>query len=241
MTQTGTASASATLCSGKAVKVSRADLALIRTPERTTSFVPVPHADLVDGIEESLKRHSLSIVKQDYAVQNDGQKLYGVMVLASQTDEYSFAIGIRTSNDKTLAAQLIAAMQIFVCENGAFSGEPIVWRKHTSGLVIMDEINAGVDKTVLRFGNLSNRVEQLKALPLTDVEAKALVIDSVKKGVIAKTLIMDVVKEWEEPQHPEFEPRNMWSLHNSYTEVFKTLRPNIAMDNAIELGRMFAL
>jgi uncharacterized protein DUF932 len=238
---TGTQRASAALSSGKAVKVLRGDLALIKTPEATKSFTPVPHNFLVDGIEAALNKRSLKISSENYAVQNEGQKLYGTMVLTNDTEEYSFALGIRTSNDKTLAAQMIAGMRVFVCDNGSFSGEPITWRKHTSHLDIMAEIESGVDLAVARFGRLNNRVAELKEMELSNDTAKAMVVDSVMAGVMSERLILDVVKEYLEPSFKEFEPRNQWSLHNAYTTVFRALRPNIAMDNAIELGKFFAL
>ena len=36
-------------------------------------------------------------------------------------------------------------------------------------------------------------------------------------------------------QHPEFEPRNCWSLLNSYTEVFKGTNPRDLMPRTIRL------
>jgi hypothetical protein len=34
-------------------------------------------------------------------------------------------------------------------------------------------------------------------------------------------MIADVLDQWEKPAHQEFAPRNLWSLHNSFTEVYK--------------------
>jgi hypothetical protein len=33
--------------------------------------------------------------------------------------------------------------------------------------------------------------------------------------------VTDLLKEWREPSHEEFNGRNAWSLFNSYTEVLK--------------------
>ena len=240
MTQTATATAS--LSKGAAVEVSRQGLSLIETPERTSSFYPVAHAELVDLIENRLASHGMVIQKERYAVQSNGMKLYGVMILKHQTrEDFSFSIGIKTSNDKSLAAQLIAGTNIFVCENGMFSGMPITWRKHTGDLDIASEITDGVNRAVQCFATLDTRISILKETAISVTEAKAFVVDAAMKGVISERLIVDVVKTFIEPPHAEFADPNMWSLHNSFTEVFKTLRPNVAMDNAIELGKMFEL
>src|ERR1700678_1762926 len=116
----------------------------------------------------------MAITSQQYAVQGGGVKLYGTMVLKHQIHEdFTFAIGIRTSNDKTMAAQLIAGITVFVCENSMFSGEPIIWRKHTSNLDISAEIENGVERTIARFQSLDTRVAQMKSEKISVTEAKA--------------------------------------------------------------------
>ena len=39
----------------------------------------------------------------------------------------------------------------------------------------------------------------------------------------------DVVQEWREPSHSEFRPRNLWSLFNAFTEVYKTQSPMLTL------------
>src|SRR5260221_3349 len=48
-----------------------------------------------------------------------------------------------------------------------------------------------------------------------------LVIRSVDAGVCANSYIPDVLQEWRHPQHDTFEPRNVWSLFNAFTETLK--------------------
>jgi hypothetical protein len=40
-------------------------------------------------------------------------------------------------------------------------------------------------------------------------------------GVCANSYIPDVLREWREPKHKEFEERTVWSLFNSFTEALK--------------------
>jgi hypothetical protein len=51
---------------------------------------------------------------------------------------------------------------------------------------------------------------------------------------------MKVSREWRKPQHEEFEPRNMWSLYNAFTEVYKGLQVHEVMDRHIQLHRFAA-
>ncbi len=64
------------------------------------------------------------IVKEEYAVQNDGKLLFGVMDLKwGETMEHRAALGIRTSNNKQFAISLVAGARVFVCDNLIMAGE----------------------------------------------------------------------------------------------------------------------
>ena len=42
-----------------------------------------------------------------------------------------------------------------------------------------------------------------------------------KAGALPKSKIIDVVDQWESSDHPEFWDRNVNSLYNAFTEVYK--------------------
>jgi hypothetical protein len=226
-----------------AVRISRGDLISIPTPLATDTFKPVPHDQLVDLVEKRLGNHGMYIAKEEYAVQTAGQKLFGTITLRHQTRaDFSFTIGLRTSNDKTLPVQMVAGSRVFVCDNLSFSGEVTICdRKHTAGLNIQSEVYDGVDRAIMRFTALDTRIQELKAIEISDIEAKATIYDAVATGVINQNLLSVVGKHYFEPPHDEFKPRTMWSLQNAGTEAIKSLRPNIAMEATIQWGKMFAL
>lgn len=225
-----------------ATPISRNDLSMIKAPAATQTWKPIPHADLVNCIEETLRRNHLNIAKEEYAVQSEGNKLFGVMTLNSEFGDFATALGIRTSNDKSFPVQMIAGARVFVCDNLAFSGEVIMLRRrHTSGMNLREEIAGGIERAVAKFQDVTSSVVKMKAIDLTgkDVAAKAKILDAAVKGVMPLRLIPSVYENYFTPKHPEFEPRNAWSLHNAFTESFKELKPNIAMQAGVELGRLF--
>jgi len=65
------------------------------------------------------------------------------------------------------------------------------------------------------------RIERYKEHDLTNEQVHDIVIRSVDVGVLPNRRVPDVLTEWREPSHEEFNGRNAWSLFNSYTEVFK--------------------
>lgn len=225
-----------------ATPIGRGELKFVQTPLATQTWKPIPHSMLVDCIEETLNRNHLQIAKEEYAVQSEGNKLFGVMTLSSEFGGYALALGLRTSNDKSFPVQMIAGARVFVCDNLAFSGDVIMLRrKHTAGLNIREEVAGGIQRAVAKFADVSTSVDRMKAIDLTgkDVAAKAKILDAAVKGVMPLRLIPSVYENYFEPKHEEFRPRNAWSLHNAFTEAFKELKPNIAMQSGVELGRLF--
>ena len=57
--------------------------------------------------------------------------------------------------------------------------------------------------------------------PVQDWRAHDLVIRAVDYRAITTSQIPDVAQEWREPSHQVFRPRNLWSLLNAFTEVYK--------------------
>ena len=58
-------------------------------------------------------------MREEYAVSNDGMKVFGVLVLETTFDECRFAIGIRNSNDKSM--RLATFHSLFSSFSGKFS------------------------------------------------------------------------------------------------------------------------
>jgi len=73
------------------------------------------------------------------------------------------------------------------------------------------------------------RLSTYKLADIDDRTAHDLVIRSCDVGVVPNRTIPEVLREWREPRHMEFEPRNAWSLFNAFTEALK--------GNLIELPR----
>lgn len=222
--------------------ISREALKGIHTPLATLTHTPIPHAKLLDTVEEILHKQSLEIIHEEYSVMGDGQRLFGVMKLqgiATTNSEYRMALGLRASNDKTIPVSLIAGANIFVCDNMAFSGDAVVLkRKHTSKIDIQREIESGIENTITRFNQFGKVVIRWKEQQVTTTEAKALILDAAVEKVMPLHLCENVLQEWTNPKHKEFEARTIWSLHNGFTESFKLLRnQHVQMESAEELAR----
>jgi len=223
--------------------VTREQLALVETPDATRSFKPVPHIELINTLDEVLGQNQIAIRKVQFALRRDGSTLFGVLQLAYQdTPDGMAALGLRTSNNRTMSIQICAGMSVFVCSNMVFRGDLIALnRKHTSGLELRSELSTAVLRFREHFGRLTSEISSLKELPLTDAQAKAIIHDVFVQGILPIRFLPDASRLYFEPFVDEFRPRTSWSLHNAFTAVAKEMPITTQMPAIQELGRYFGM
>jgi hypothetical protein len=108
-----------------ATKISREDLAFISAPPATETHQPVPHIRIVEALTEALAFRHLQVLRDEYAVSPDGMRMFGVMDLAAEDQDFRFAIGLRNSNDKSMRLGLTAGIRVFVCDSAIRSTETV--------------------------------------------------------------------------------------------------------------------
>ena len=223
--------------------VSREQLALVPAPIPTATFKPIPHIQLVESLDKAIVKAGLSTVNEKLALRRDGQLLFGVRQIGGLgTTDGQGALGFRTANNKTMSLQMVAGLTVFVCDNMVFRGDMIALkRKHTSGLSLGEELRQGLESFKQHFQVLTNEIEDLKARGLTDIEAKAIIHDVFAAGIMPTRFLPEVSKQYFEPTHPEFEPRNQWSMHNAFTEVAKAMPVTTRVAATEEIGEFFGM
>src|SRR3989475_12291312 len=100
-------------------KLTREELKAIPTPEGTLTHRPVPHHEIVRSLAETLSFRHIGGVRDEYAVSNDGMKMFGVLDLETSFDGCRVSIGVRNANDKSMRLALTVAYLVLVCDNMA--------------------------------------------------------------------------------------------------------------------------
>ena len=62
-------------------KLTRDELKAVPTPEGSSTHRPVPHCQIVEGLAETLSFRHIGVVRDEYAVSQDGMKMFGVLDL----------------------------------------------------------------------------------------------------------------------------------------------------------------
>ena len=110
--------------------VTREQLALVETPSPTRSFKPVAHLELIETLEQALRKNHITIRKEQFALRRDGATLFGLLQLAYQdTPDGMAALGLRTCNNRTMSIQICAGLSVFVCDNMVFRGDLIALKQ----------------------------------------------------------------------------------------------------------------
>src|SRR5881296_3833683 len=157
-------------------KITREELRMVPTPEGTESHHPLAHHLIVDALAETLAFRHISVVRDEYAVSQDGMKMFGVLDLETAFEGCRFSIGVRNSNDKSMRLAMTVGYRVFVCDNMAFHGDftPVL-AKHTKHFSLIDAVSVGVDRMQRNFEPMQRQVASWRRNQVDDGVAKLVI------------------------------------------------------------------
>tara|TARA_A200000159_G_C7283881_1_gene322688 strand:- start:339 stop:1202 length:864 start_codon:yes stop_codon:yes gene_type:complete len=197
-----------------------------RTGELSVSHQPISHRAVIRKTRNSLEDSGFSIVDECHNLARGGQRYFGLFQVDHESRKNSdrgTIIGLRNAHDKSFPAGICAGDAPFVCDNLIFTNTIKLARRHT--LNILNDLNFTINRAIGQLFEFWNgqdeRINAYKNREISSTEAHDLTILSCKAGALPKSKIMDVVDQWESSDHPEFWDRNVNSLYNAFTEVYK--------------------
>ena len=192
----------------------------------SVSYQPISHNLLIDKTRNHLDQGGFEVVDECHNLARDGKRYFGLFEVTHpnrENSERGTIVGLRNAHDKCFPAGLCAGDAPFVCDNLIFTNQVKLARRHTKN--ILGELDQVIARTLGRLFDFwvgqDNRVDSYKAFDLKNPQVNDLVIRAYKAGAIPKTKIADVVDQWESSDHDAFRDRNMNSLYNAFTEVYK--------------------
>jgi len=219
------------------------ELIEVPVPPRTDTYMPLPYADLVNLTREiaTARLPHFQLMTEAYGLNKPGTQMFGVHRYHNPDDPgLQLAVGMRTSYDKSMATGLAMGASVFVCDNLAFYGSGVtVLRKHTGELMMKDLEDSIVRSVYAATGNYQQIQFDRDRLMQVEIDPKnahhLMMLMFFKHEIISPTQLRDVYTNWEHPPHPEFEPRNLWSLYNAVNEPMKRNRAEILIEKHVKL------
>ena len=193
---------------------------------RNVSYQPVAHHDVVQRTKDSLVQSGFTIQDEIHSLARDDKHYFGLFSVDHPNREASdrgCVVGVRNSHDKTFPAGLCAGDAPFVCDNLIFTNTIKLARRHTCNILndLDFMINRALGKLFGFWHGQDTRIEAYKNRSIGNVYANDLIVKAVQAGALPKSKIIDVVNQWESSDHAEFKGRNVNSLYNAFTEVYK--------------------
>ena len=235
---------SATLMSDSgARRASEETVCSIDEPEFTKTWHPVSHSKVISSLENAVQKADIGIVKRQYSLGQKGLNMFGVWELDVQSNGVNWAMGIRNSLNKKFAVGVCAGSHVFVCDNLAFTGQFVEFKKHTSSLD-METLNAlagraitGVTKKMKIFTDWHTK---LKAFSLDSTEFKVLTFESMKRGVFAPSKFNQFLSCYDEENDQTEHSESLYAFHGAVTRLmreaslFQVQRNSDTLNNVID-------
>lgn len=209
-------------------RIGRQDLPVLPVPEPTETHRPIAHHLIVQALIESLGYRRFEVQADEYVVNKDANRMFGVLEINEESSGVRFAIACRNSHDRSFSLGLTVGYRVFCCSNLAFHGDfTPVTRKHTRNFDHVEVIEAAVGKMQRFFEPMKRQINAWQGHELPDVRAKEIMFDAfIARGLDAPQHLGKLVAQhYFEPTMDEFKARNMWSCSNAFTSAFKELDP----------------
>lgn len=212
--------------------------------EQTRTYKPVSHEKLMDITLESIVRAGFTLDKEIYSGCRNNQIANGRYTISNIADnEMQIQIGWQNSLNKQISLKWAMGVSIFICSNGAISGDMGAFkRKHTGDVqeftpkYITEYIKTAGDV----FVQMQKDREILKNIEIDrHITAQLIGQMYIEEGIIESTQMNIIKRELDAPTHDYGAPNSMWELMNFTSFALKEIHPTLYMDSHIALNKFF--
>lgn len=229
-------------------KCSLADVRAIKSPKFTDSWAPISHGNLIDMVKERMKNLKITIEgKGEFALAKDGAQMFATFDLRSEErKDFTLALGLRNSINKSLAAGICCGSKVFVCDNLAFSSDIVFGHRHNANII--EALPAIIDSALNKFtddGKIQEKLfDKMKKIEVPIEVAMSVIEDLSDRKAVQKLNRFDILKEFMTPRFEEFKKldRSAWTLMNAFTTYCRHDRRDIdplkAQDNLLDIHKV---
>jgi Domain of unknown function (DUF932) len=208
-------------------EVTREQLALVPCPPAEGRWKPVPHVTVLDYACKALTDAGYGIRKQRLGLSRNDRRFWGTLVLESDVVHgVSLAVAVASSIDKSVSLRWGYGHNVWVCDNGAWSVERTISRKHTTHAVV--RYQEAICKAVTELDQYrqveEERIKRLTAWEIDDTRAESLLLRCYETKLLSPQTLPAALNQWRRPDYEDFQPRTAWSLYNAVTYALNARR-----------------
>jgi hypothetical protein len=213
-------------------------------PIQTKTYKPVSHGQLMDLTLESIHQAGFTLDKEMYSSAREGKVANGKFTIKNVADsEMQLQIGWQNSYDKSLSLKFAIGTRIFICSNGAVSGDYGAFKKKHQG-EIQSFTPQAITEYIKHAGEAFTRMQEERELMKTieiDRRTQAELIGRmiVEQQFIESTQLNIIRAELDKPTHDYGAPNSLWELYQFTTYSMKEVHPSLWMNNHIDAHSFF--
>lgn len=208
-------------------------------PEVTSKWCGIEHGVLADTIVDYVKQVGFKVASETWYCNQSGSALYGAVDINGKGTDYSldigqdacFSLGVRHDNSGRYAVSIAVGARVAVCSNGVFDGDFVLKHRHYSDIDLTEIVQLGVEEWMTEAYKVERFIKAMQASSIDEKDASYLIVKTAEgvsgndHSCLPWAHLQKVTNLWRSPPHEEFAARNVWSLHNAFTEVGKKLSP----------------
>lgn len=196
-------------------------LCSVPVPAKTDSYTPIPHADFIKNIQDTVQGMGMQITGRYYYANKEGNQLIGQYKLSHEESDLALSIGFKNSYDKSMAAGFALGARVIVCGNGMVSGEFAFRKKHTgtADLEMQEAIVHALDMSKQKFVKLIETKESMKKVIMDKSVINSLIGELYFEKEIIRAEQLSLIKSiYEEPIHDYGVNKDCaWNIYNLCT------------------------
>lgn len=203
-------------------------------PEATTSYSPVSNYEFVETLYEQFDKLNYQVDKTTYLANKTGTKFAAEFVLKSENSDYNMLVAIKNSYDKSMSAGVAMGASVFVCANGAVSGEIAFTRRHSgqASKIVFDGVIEGLKGLNHSHGLIIADLEELKLRDLTkkrmaELAGRLFIQDEAIRAEQLTILKREIIKESFDYGVED----TMYNFYNAVTHSLKNSHPSEYLSN----------
>lgn len=213
-------------------------------PETSRTYKAVAHEELMNITLESIDKCGFTLIKEVYTSSREGQRANGKYHLSYGNDnEMGLMIAWQNSYDKKLSLKFGIGTVVYICENGCICADMGRFKSKHVGDVQQITPHT-LQEYICRAGDTFDKMiverQKMKEIEITKkATAELLGRLFIEDAIITSTQLNIIKNQLERPSYDYGAEGTVWELMNHCTLAQKEAKPELWMDQSINLHRFY--
>ncbi len=216
----------------------------LATPDKTRTYKPVSHKELIETTLESIDKCGFSLTRELYSHGREGMIANGKYHLAYGEDpDMGLMVAWQNSYDKSLSLKFAVGGFVFICANGMVKGDMGTYKsKHVGD--VQQITPATLREYICSAGDTFHKMviekQRMKEIEVTKrVSAELIGRMYIEEGIITSTQMNIIKKEMKDPSYEYGCDGSLWQLYNHHTHSLKESSPQFWMSQQISAHKFY--